>query len=114
MAFQPRYEQQILKSTFSYAKDEEIYGQGKSATYIYQVVSGAVRISKKLTSGQRQIGAFYFSGDIFGLEILVSVSLERGSNCRGNSSPSCQAKSASPEGAIKLVNRAQRSQHHRA
>jgi CRP/FNR family nitrogen fixation transcriptional regulator len=58
----------ILKSTYSYKKDEEVYGQGKAATYIYQVVNGAIRISSKLTNGRRQIGAFYFSGDIFGLE----------------------------------------------
>jgi len=58
----------ILKSTYSYNTGEEIYGQGKAATYIYQVVNGAIRISSKLTNGRRQIGAFYFSGDIFGLE----------------------------------------------
>jgi CRP/FNR family nitrogen fixation transcriptional regulator len=58
----------IVKSTYSYHKDEEVYGQGTAATYIYQVINGAIRISSKLTNGRRQIGAFYFSGDIFGLE----------------------------------------------
>jgi CRP/FNR family nitrogen fixation transcriptional regulator len=58
----------ILKSTYSYKKDEEIYGQGKAATYCYQVVNGAIRISSKLTNGRRQIGAFYFLGDVFGLD----------------------------------------------
>jgi CRP/FNR family nitrogen fixation transcriptional regulator len=58
----------ILKSTYSYKKDEEIYGQGKAATYCYQVVNGAIRISSKLTNGRRQIGAFYFPGDVFGLD----------------------------------------------
>ncbi|WP_172899827.1 helix-turn-helix domain-containing protein [Bradyrhizobium erythrophlei] len=57
-----------MKSTYSYAKDEEIYGEGKAATFCYQVINGAVRISRKLTNGRRQIGAFYFPGDIFGLE----------------------------------------------
>jgi CRP/FNR family transcriptional regulator, nitrogen fixation regulation protein len=63
-----RHKSTILKSTYSYKKDEEIYGQGKAATYCYQVVNGAICISSKLTNGRRQIGAFYFSGDIFGLE----------------------------------------------
>jgi CRP/FNR family transcriptional regulator, nitrogen fixation regulation protein len=52
----------------SYQKDEKIYEQGEAATYIYQVVSGAVRISSKLNNGNRQIGSFHFPGDIFGLE----------------------------------------------
>ena len=58
----------ILKSTHSYKKDEEIYGQGTAATYCYQVVNGAICISITLTNGRRQIGAFYFPGDVFGLE----------------------------------------------
>lgn len=58
----------ILKSTHSYKKDEEIYGQGTAATYCNQVVNGAICISITLTNGRRQIGAFYFPGDVFGLE----------------------------------------------
>jgi CRP/FNR family nitrogen fixation transcriptional regulator len=57
-----------LKSTFSYQKNETIYRQGKAATYVYQVVNGATRILRTLSNGRRQIGAFYFPGDIFGLE----------------------------------------------
>lgn len=63
-----RHKSTILKSTYSYKKDEEIYGQGKAATYCYQVVNGAICISSKLTNGRRQIGAFYFPGDVFGLD----------------------------------------------
>ena len=58
----------MLKSIYSYEKDDRIYGQGKAATYCYQVVNGAIRISSKLTNGRRQIGAFYFPGDVFGLD----------------------------------------------
>jgi CRP/FNR family transcriptional regulator, nitrogen fixation regulation protein len=57
-----------LKHTHSYQLNEKVYGQGEAATYIYQVVSGAVRIFSKLNSGERQIGSFCFPGDIFGLE----------------------------------------------
>jgi CRP/FNR family transcriptional regulator, nitrogen fixation regulation protein len=63
-----RHKGTILKSTYSYKKDEEIYGQGKAATYCYQLVNGAICILSKLTNGRRQIGAFYFPGDVFGLD----------------------------------------------
>ena len=52
-----------------YARDLEIYGEGEEADYAYQVVSGVVRTYKILSDGRRQIGSFYLSGDIFGLEI---------------------------------------------
>ena len=58
----------ILKSTYYYAKDEEIYRYGEAATFCYQVINGAVRITRKLSDGRRQVGAFYFAGDIFGFE----------------------------------------------
>jgi CRP-like cAMP-binding protein len=57
-----------LKSTYSYAKDQEIYRYGQAATFCYHVINGAVRIMRKLTNGRRQVGAFYFAGDIFGFE----------------------------------------------
>ena len=57
-----------MKNTHSYQINEKIYEQGEAATYIYQVVSGAVRIFNKLNNGSRQIGSFCFPGDIFGLE----------------------------------------------
>jgi CRP/FNR family transcriptional regulator, nitrogen fixation regulation protein len=57
-----------LKKRHSYQRNEKVYGQGEAATYIYLVVSGAIRIFSKLNNGERQIGSFCFSGDIFGLE----------------------------------------------
>ena len=57
-----------MERTYSYQKDEGVYRRGDVATYFYQVVTGAVRTSSKLHDGRRQIGAFYFAGDIFGLE----------------------------------------------
>jgi CRP/FNR family nitrogen fixation transcriptional regulator len=58
----------IVATEFSYAKDEEIYGEDEPSDYVYQVVSGSVRSYKLLSDGRRQIGAFYLPGDVFGLE----------------------------------------------
>jgi CRP/FNR family transcriptional regulator, nitrogen fixation regulation protein len=51
-----------------YAKDEEIFGEGDRTAYYYKVLEGAVRTSKLLSDGRRQIGAFYLPGDLFGIE----------------------------------------------
>src|ERR1700759_1941473 len=53
---------------FSYGKESEIYGDGESADYVYQVKTGAVRSYKLLSDGRRQINAFHLVGDVFGLE----------------------------------------------
>jgi len=57
-----------LRMTF--AKDEEIYGQDEDADLIYRVVSGAVRTSRLMSDGRRQIGDFYYPGEMFGLEAV--------------------------------------------
>jgi CRP-like cAMP-binding protein len=54
--------------SMSFARNAEIYGESEPADYLYKVVSGTVRTYKVLNDGRRQIGAFYFPGDIFGLE----------------------------------------------
>jgi CRP/FNR family nitrogen fixation transcriptional regulator len=51
-----------------YQQNEEIYGEGEPADQVYKVVRGVVRTYKLLDDGRRQIAAFYFPGDIFGLE----------------------------------------------
>jgi CRP/FNR family transcriptional regulator, nitrogen fixation regulation protein len=53
----------------SYARNEEIFGEGEPAEYVYQVVSGAARTYKVLSDGRRQIGAFYLPGGVFGLGV---------------------------------------------
>ncbi len=55
-------------SEFRYREGTEIFGESETADYVYQILSGAVRTFKLLPDGRRQIGAFYFSGDIFGIE----------------------------------------------
>jgi CRP/FNR family nitrogen fixation transcriptional regulator len=57
-----------LGSTRIVAKDEQIFTEGDRAAYFYKVVSGAVRTSKLLSDGRRQIDAFHLAGDIFGIE----------------------------------------------
>ncbi|MDO8295361.1 MAG: helix-turn-helix domain-containing protein [Caulobacter sp.] len=52
----------------TFGKDEEIYGQAEPVERIYRVVSGAVRTTRLLSDGRRQVGEFYFPGDVFGLE----------------------------------------------
>ena len=51
-----------------YAAGEEIYAQEEEADMVYRVVSGAVRTTRLLSDGRRQIGDFYYAGDLFGLE----------------------------------------------
>ena len=51
-----------------FRRNAEVFGQGDSAEYLYAVRTGAVRSYKLLEDGRRQIGSFYFPGDIFGIE----------------------------------------------
>ena len=55
------------KSTFE--RDEEIYAQGDDVEYLYRLVRGVVRTTRVAADGRRQVGDFYYAGDIFGLEV---------------------------------------------
>ena len=57
-----------LTAALSFDRNEEIYGEGEAAEYLYAVQSGCVRTSKILNDGRRQIGNFYLPGDVFGFE----------------------------------------------
>jgi CRP/FNR family transcriptional regulator, nitrogen fixation regulation protein len=59
---------EMMGAPMSFGRNAEIYGEGEPADYLYKIVSGAVRTSKILADGRRQIGSFYVPGDIFGLE----------------------------------------------
>ncbi|HMK80390.1 MAG TPA: helix-turn-helix domain-containing protein [Xanthobacteraceae bacterium] len=59
---------EAMGAMMPFARNCEIYGEGEPADYLYKVVSGAVRTSKVLADGRRQIGGFYMPGDLFGLE----------------------------------------------
>ncbi|MFE9083678.1 helix-turn-helix domain-containing protein [Brevundimonas sp. NPDC003935] len=53
----------------SYAQSEQIYAEGDRAHFLYAVVAGAVRTVRHSSDGRRQVGAFYYPGDLFGLEV---------------------------------------------
>ena len=59
----------VMGAPMSFARNSEIYGENEPAEFLYKLVSGAVRTSKILNDGRRQIGEFYLPGDIFGLEV---------------------------------------------
>jgi CRP/FNR family nitrogen fixation transcriptional regulator len=52
----------------SYNSKSEIIREDDPADRLYEVISGAVCTYRVLREGRRQIGGFYFPGDIFGLE----------------------------------------------
>jgi CRP/FNR family transcriptional regulator, nitrogen fixation regulation protein len=74
----------FMGAPMSFARNAEIYGESEPADYLYKVVSGTVRTSKVLADGRRQVGGFYVSGDIFGLETggEHSFSAEAITECR--------------------------------
>ncbi|WP_339026556.1 helix-turn-helix domain-containing protein [Bradyrhizobium symbiodeficiens] len=55
-------------SEFKYSRGTEIFGEDEDAEDVYQISSGAVRTSKMLPDGRRQINSFHLPGDMFGFE----------------------------------------------
>lgn len=47
-----------------FGKDQEIFAQDDCVEFVRLVVSGAVRTTRLLGDGRRQVGAFYFPGDL--------------------------------------------------
>jgi CRP/FNR family transcriptional regulator, nitrogen fixation regulation protein len=60
---------EMMGAPMSFSRNTEIYGENEPADYFYKVVSGCVRTYKIFDDGRRQIGGFYFPGDMFGLEL---------------------------------------------
>lgn len=52
----------------SFAPNEEIFGEEEPTDFVYKVVAGAVRTTRFLADGRRQIDGFHLPGDVFGLE----------------------------------------------
>jgi CRP/FNR family nitrogen fixation transcriptional regulator len=52
----------------SFGPGETIFDEGQPADRIYQLISGSLRTCRILRDGRRQIEAFHFAGDVFGLE----------------------------------------------
>jgi CRP/FNR family nitrogen fixation transcriptional regulator len=59
---------QRLGLKMPFAKDEEIFAQDEEADMAHMVVSGVVRTIRLLADGRRQVGSFYYPGDLIGLE----------------------------------------------
>lgn len=55
--------------TLRYQANEEIFGEGEPADYVYALVSGAIRVVHFTGDGRRQILAFHLPGDVFGLDL---------------------------------------------
>ncbi len=53
----------------TFRQGEEIYAQDEDADLIYRLVRGAIRTSHLLADGRRQIGDFYYEGDVIGVEM---------------------------------------------
>lgn len=53
----------------TFRQGDEIYAQDEDADMIYRLVSGAVRTSHLQADGRRQIGDFYYPGDVIGVEM---------------------------------------------
>lgn len=49
--------------------DGTVFYEGDDSTYLFNVVSGSLRLSKLLPDGRRQVTGFLFPGDFLGLSI---------------------------------------------
>lgn len=52
----------------TYGRNAEIFAQDDPVQHLYRVVRGVVRTSRLTADGRRQVGDFYYVGDVFGLE----------------------------------------------
>lgn len=57
-----------LGARMTFDREMEIYAQDDESDRLYQVVSGVVRTTRVTADGRRQVGDFYYAGDLFGLE----------------------------------------------
>lgn len=60
----------MMGTTITFGRDDEVFGEGELADYVYLVVQGSVRNYKLLSDGRRQIASFALPGDVFGLDAV--------------------------------------------
>lgn len=58
-----------------YERNSTIFSEGEAAEYSYKIVSGAVRLSKMMSDGRRQVAEFALAGDFIGLDWLDEHSM---------------------------------------
>jgi len=59
-----------LGNTVHFARNNTIFGEGDDAEYSYRILCGAVRLSKMMSDGRRQIAEFALPGDFIGINWL--------------------------------------------
>ncbi len=57
-----------LGTTVTLARDAEIYAQDDPVERLFRLNRGVVRTIRVTLDGRRQVGEFYYPGDLFGLE----------------------------------------------
>jgi CRP/FNR family nitrogen fixation transcriptional regulator len=74
----------VLGARSTYARNVEIYAQEDDVERLFRVISGVVRTTRVTIDGRRQVGDFYYPGDLFGLEIgpLHEFSAEALTECQ--------------------------------
>lgn len=58
-----------LGTKMTFGRDEEVYAQGDDVEFMYRLTRGVIRTSRVTADGRRQVGDFYYPGDLFGLEV---------------------------------------------
>ncbi|MGZ5998743.1 MAG: cyclic nucleotide-binding domain-containing protein, partial [Rhizomicrobium sp.] len=58
-----------------FSRNNTIFSEGDDAEYSYRVMTGAVRLSKMMPDGRRQIAEFALPGDFFGINWLEDHAL---------------------------------------
>ena len=58
-----------------FQRNETIFSQGDTASHVYTMSSGCVRLCRHVPDGRRHIADFLFSGDIFGLGESATTAL---------------------------------------
>ena len=74
-ALQPRSTLASLGATAHFRRNHTIFAEGDPADYSYKVLAGAVRLSKMMSDGRRQISEFALAGDFFGINWLEEHAL---------------------------------------
>jgi len=59
---------EFVSAPTSYIRNEEVFGEGEPAEYIYKIETGCIQTYNTLANGRRKIRAFYLPGDCVGLE----------------------------------------------
>jgi CRP/FNR family transcriptional regulator len=78
-----------ISTSVALEPDNVVFYEGDDSNYLFNVVSGAVRLSKLLPDGRRQITGFLFPGDFLGLSVAdqyayTAEALTETSLCRFN------------------------------